>query len=91
MTGTAFEALAGGCEAAGSVNPNVSINGVIVGDGTAPLGLAGINDPTGLLGELAALAATVQFGICGENITVAALGNIIPMIGNGTFWQSPIQ
>jgi hypothetical protein len=90
LTGTAFEALAGGCEAAGSVNPNVSINGVIVGDGTAPLGLAGINDPTGLLGELAALAATVQFGICGDNITVAALGNIIPMIGNGTFWQSPI-
>ena len=90
LSGTPFEPLAGGCEVLGSVNPDVSINGVIVGDGTAPLGLAGINDPTGLLGELAALAATVQFGICGDNITVAALGNIIPMVGNGTFWQSPI-
>ena len=90
LTGTPFEALAGGCEAAGGVNPNVSINGVIVGDGSAPLTMAGISDPTGLLGDLAALASTVSFGICGDNITVAALGNIIPMVGNGQFWQSPI-
>ena len=90
LTGTAFEAFAGPCEAAGGVNPNVSINGVIVGDGSAPLTMAGITDPTGLLGELAALAATVSFGICGDNITVSALGNIIPMVGNGQFWQSPI-
>ena len=90
LTGTPFEALAGGCEAAGGVNPNVSINGVIVGDGSAPLTIAGITDPTGLLGDLAALASTVSFGICGDNITVAALGNIIPMVGNGQFWQSPI-
>ena len=90
LTGTPFETLAGGCEAAGGVNPNVSINGVIVGDGSAPLTIAGITDPTGLLGDLAALASTVSFGICGDNITVAALGNIIPMVGNGQFWQSPI-
>ena len=90
LTGTPFEALAGGCEASGGVNPNVSINGVIVGDGSAPLTMAGITDPTGLLGDLAALASTVSFGICGDNITVAALGNIIPMVGNGQFWQSPI-
>ena len=90
LTGTAFEAFAGPCEAAGGVNPNVSINGVIAGDGSAPLTMAGITDPTGLLGELAALAATVEFGICDDNITVSALGNIIPMVGNGTFWQSPI-
>ena len=90
LTGTPFEALAGGCEAAGGVNPNVSINGVIVGDGSAPLTMAGIADPTGLLGDLAALASTVSFGICGDNITVAALGNVIPMVGNGQFWQSPI-
>ena len=90
LTGTPFEALAGGCEAAGGVNPNVSINGVIVGDGSAPLTMAGITDPTGLLGDLAALASTVSFGICGDNITVAALGNVIPMVGNGQFWQSPI-
>ena len=90
LTGTAFEAFAGPCEAAGGVNPNVSINGVIAGDGSAPLAMAGITDPTGLLADLAALASTVEFGICGDNITVAALGNIIPMVGNGQFWQSPI-
>ncbi len=90
LTGTPFEMMAGGCEDAGGVNPNVSINGVIVGDGSAPLTMAGITDPTGLLGDLAALASTVSFGICGDNMTVAALGNIIPMVGNGQFWQSPI-
>ena len=90
VTGTENEAYAAGCEADGGVNPNVSINGVIVGDGSAPMTLAGITDPTGLLGELAALASTVSFGICGDNITVSALGNIIPMVGNGQFWQSPI-
>ncbi|HHZ81749.1 MAG TPA: alpha/beta hydrolase [Flavobacteriales bacterium] len=90
LTGTPYEPLAGGCEAAGGVNPNVSINGVIVGDGATPLSMAGINDPTGLLGELAALATTVQFSICGTGMTVAALGNNIPMIGNGQFWISPI-
>jgi len=90
VTGTENEAFAAGCEADGGVNPNVSINGVIVGDGSAPMTLAGITDPTGLLGDLAALASTVSFGICGDNITVAALGNIIPMVSNGQFWQSPI-
>ncbi|MEC8662344.1 MAG: hypothetical protein VXY03_00545 [Bacteroidota bacterium] len=90
VTGTENEAFAAGCEADGGVNPNVSINGVIVGDGSAPMTLAGITDPTGLLGDLAALASTVAFGICGDNITVAALGNIIPMVSNGQFWQSPI-
>jgi len=90
LTGTPYESLAGGCEASGGVNPDVSINGVIVGDGTTPLSMAGISDPTGLLGELAALASTVQFSICGTNMTVAALGNNIPMVPNGTFWMSPI-
>ena len=90
LTGTPYESLAGGCEAGGGVNPDVSINGVIVGDGSTPLSMAGISDPTGLLGELAALATTVQFSICGSNMTVAALGNNIPMVGNGTFWISPI-
>ncbi|MDG2425726.1 MAG: hypothetical protein P8M07_03980, partial [Flavobacteriales bacterium] len=90
LTGTPYEALAGGCEMTGGVNPDVSINGVIVGDGSTPLGMAGITDPTGLLGELAALASTVEFSICGSDMTVAALGNNIPMVGNGTFWMSPI-
>ena len=90
LAGTPYEGLAGGCEAAGSVNPDVSINGVIVGDGATPLSMAGITDPTGLLGELADLASTVQFSICGSSMTIAALGSNIPMIGNGTFWISPI-
>jgi len=90
LSGTPYESLAGGCEAGGGVNPDVSINGVIVGDGSTPLSMAGITDPTGLLGDLAALASTVQFSICGTGMTVAALGNNIPMVGNGTFWISPI-
>ncbi len=90
LSGTPFESLAGGCEVGGGVNPDVSINGVIVGDGATPLSMAGITDPTGLLGDLAALASTVQFSICGTGMTVAALGNNIPMVGNGTFWISPI-
>ena len=90
VTGTPFEALGGGCEAAGGVNPNLSINGIIVGDGSAPLTLAGATDPTGLLGDLVALTSTVRFSACGDNMTVSALGNLIPMIGNGQFWISPI-
>jgi len=90
LTGTDYEVLSGGCEVSGGINPDVSINGVIVGDGSAPLSMAGISDPSGLLGELAALATTVQFSICGTSMTVAALGNNIPMVGNGTFWISPI-
>jgi hypothetical protein len=90
VTGTIYESFSGGCEAAGGVNPNLSINGVIVGDGSSPLTLAGVNDPTGLLGELVALASTVGFSACGNNMTVAALGNLIPMVGNGQFWISPI-
>ena len=90
VTGTPFEAFAGGCEAAGGVNPNLSINGVIVGDGSAPLTLAGVTDPTGLLADLVALTSTVEFSACGANMTVSALGNLIPMVGNGQFWISPI-
>ena len=90
VTGTENELYAAGCEADGGVNPNLSINGVIVGDGTAALTLSGITDPTGLLGELAALASTVSFGICDDNITISALGNIIPLVNGGQFWQSPI-
>ncbi|MFB1018866.1 MAG: hypothetical protein QMC37_01325, partial [Flavobacteriales bacterium] len=90
LTGTDYEVLSGGCEVSGGINPDVSINGVIVGDGSTPLSMAGISDPSGLLGELAALATTVQFSICGTSMTVAALGNNIPMVGNGTFWISPI-
>ncbi|MBM56277.1 MAG: hypothetical protein CMB32_06950, partial [Euryarchaeota archaeon] len=90
VTGTAFEAFAGGCEDAGGVNPNLAINGVISGDGSVPLTLVGASDPTGLLAELIALTATVEFSACGDNMSVSALGNLIPMIGNGQFWISPI-
>ena len=90
LSGTAFEALAGGCEADGGVNPNVSINGVIVGDGAAALTFAGITDPTGLLGDLVAIASSASLGICGDAITIAAGGNVVPLVGNGQFWQSPV-
>ena len=90
LTGTPFEALAGGCEAAGSVNPNVSINGAITGDGTAPLTVFGANDPTGMLGDLVAIANASTFSICGNSITISALGNIIPLVNQGVFWQSPV-
>ena len=90
VTGTSFEMFAAGCESGGGVNPNLSINGVIVGDGSSPLTMAGIDDPTGLLGDLALLAETVEFSGCGTNMTVSSAGNIIPMVGNGQFWISPI-
>ena len=90
LSGTAFEALAGGCEADGGVNPNVSINGVIVGDGAEALTFAGITDPTGLLGDLVAIASSASLGICGDAITIAAGGNVVPLVGNGQFWQSPV-
>ena len=90
LSGTAFEALAGGCEADGGVNPNVSINGVIVGDGAAALTFEGITDPTGLLGDLVAIASSASLGICGDAITIAAGGNVVPLVGNGQFWQSPV-
>jgi hypothetical protein len=90
LSGTAFEALAGGCEADGGVNPNVSINGVIVGDGAAALTFDGITDPTGLLGDLVAIASSASLGICGDAITIAAGGNVVPLVGNGQFWQSPV-
>ena len=90
VTGTPYEAFSGGCELNGGVNPNVSINGVIMGDGSTPLVFAGATDPTGLLGDLVALTATVGFSACGGNMTVSALGNYIPMIPNGQFWISPV-
>ena len=90
LSGTAFEALAGGCEADGGVNPNVSINGVIVGDGATALTFDGITDPTGLLGDLVAIASSASLGICGDAITIAAGGNVVPLVGNGQFWQSPV-
>ena len=90
VTGTPFEAFGGGCEADGGVNPNLSINGIIVGDGSTPLTFAGATDPTGLLADLVDLANAASFSGCGDNMTVAALGNVIPLIGNGQFWMSPI-
>lgn len=90
LAGTPYEALAGGCEAAGSVNPNVSINGAIVGDGTAPLTVFGANDPTGLLGDLVATANASTFSVCDGSITISAAGTIIPLVNNDNFWISPV-
>ena len=42
LTGTVYEPLAGPCEANGSVNPNLSIQGILVGDGSAPLSMVDI-------------------------------------------------
>lgn len=90
LTGTPYEAFAGGCEAAGGVNPNVAINGAIVGDGSAPLTVAGANDPTGLLGDLVLTANASTFSVCDGSMTISAAGNIIPLIDNGDFWMSPV-
>ena len=90
LTGTVYEPLAGPCEANGSVNPNLSIQGILVGDGSAPLSMVDIEDPTGLLTELAGLASTVGFGICGSDITVNALGEVFAMVQQGDLYVSPI-
>ena len=59
LSGTENEALAGGCEAGGGVNPNVAVNGVFLGDGTGgPLVMSSVTDPTG--GLLASLVAIVS-------------------------------
>ena len=90
LAGTPYAGLSSVCEDAGSVNPNVSINGAIVGDGTAPLTVFGANDPTGLLGDLVAVANASTFSVCDGSITISSAGSIIPLSNNGDFWISPI-
>ncbi|MDA0729161.1 MAG: glycogen-binding domain-containing protein, partial [Bacteroidetes bacterium] len=90
LEGTAYEDLAQPCEDNGTVNPNLSLTSNLVGDGSSPLGLVNIEDPTGLLTALAGLAATVEFGICGEDISVKVLGQYFDMIQQGEMYVSPI-
>ena len=91
LSGTDMEPFAAGCEADGGVNPNVSVNGVILGDGTGgPLTLSNITDPTGLLGELAFVASITQFGICGNSIAVNIGGSIVFMVENNGVWTSAV-
>lgn len=90
LSGTIYEALAGPCEDDGGANPNLSIYGALVGDGSEPLSMVDVVDMTGLLSELAALAESVGFGICGEDITVNALGQVFLMVQQGEMYVSPI-
>ena len=91
LTGTDMEPFAAGCEADGGVNPNVSVNGVILGDGTGgSLTLSNITDPTGLLGELVGVASITQFGICGNNIGVNIGGTIVFLVENNGVWTSAV-
>ncbi len=90
LEGTEYEELAQPCEDNGTVNPNLSLTSNLVGDGSTPLGLVNIEDPTGLLTALAGLASTVEFGICGEDISVKVLGQYFDMIQQGEMYVSPI-
>jgi len=91
LTGTPYESLGAACESAGTVNPNIAVNGVIMGDGTGGnLGLSNVSDPTGLLGELVAVASVTAFGICGDNIAVSIAGQMVFLVEQDGYWISPI-
>ncbi len=91
LSGTDLEPFSAGCEADGGVNPNVSVNGVIMGDGTGgPLMVSNITDPTGLLAELVGVASITQFGICGNNIGVNIGGSIVFLVENNGVWRSAV-
>ena len=90
LTGTDNEPLAGGCEVGGGVNPNVSVNGVFLGDGTGgPLVMSNVTDPTGgLLFELVAIASTTPVGMCGGQFTVNLQGNILTLAEQNGIWRT---
>ncbi len=106
LTGTENEALAGGCELDGGVNPNVAVNGVFLGDGTGgPLVMSNISDPTGgLLSLLVGIVSTTPVGMCGGQFTVNLSGNIltlaqqngvwrtiVPVLGTQYLWAAPMN
>lgn len=90
LTGTENEALAGGCEADGGVNPNVAVNGVFLGDGTGgPLVMSNVTDPTGgLLADIVTLASGIPVGMCGSQFTVNLLGTILTLAENDGVWRT---
>jgi hypothetical protein len=90
LTGTEFEPFAADCEMNGGVNPNVSMTGLILGDGTGgPLFISNVTDPTGLIGEQnVALASATEFGICDNNIVISALGSTVYLTESDGVWTS---
>ena len=106
LSGTENEPLAGGCELSGGVNPNVSVNGVFLGDGTGgPLVMSSVTDPTGgLLASLVAIVSNTPVGICGGQFTVNLSGTvltlaeqngvwrtIVPVLGPQYLWAAPLS
>ena len=90
LTGTENEALAGGCEAVGGVNPNVAVNGVFLGDGTGgPLVMSSVTDPTGgLLASLVAIVSNTPVGICGGQFTVNLSGTVLTLAEQNGVWRT---
>ncbi len=93
VTGTPFEPAAGGCEADGGVNPNISVNGVVLGDGTGGnLYLSNVSDPTGFLGALVGLASYAPLSICGETIMLQDpnTGSYLFFNYSNGVWMTPV-
>ncbi len=90
LSGTDNEPLAGGCEADGGVNPNISVSGVFLGDGTGgPLVMSNVTDPTGgLLADLVAIASVTPVGMCGGQFTVNLSGNILTLAEQNGVWKT---
>jgi hypothetical protein len=90
LTGTENEAFAADCEASGSVNPNVALNGLFLGDGTdGPMNFSNITDQTGgLLADLVGLAGAASISFCGDLIRFVdpiSGGTVILSESNGVY------
>ena len=93
LTGTVNEPLAAGCEADGGVNPNASINGVFLGDGTGgPVTLQNVSDPTGMLGDLVLLASFAPVSICGNSVKLIdpVSGMTLVLAESNGVWMSAV-
>jgi acetyl esterase/lipase len=93
MTGTPYEPYAAGCEVDGGVNPNISINGNILGDGTGGVvTLQNGVDPTGLLGDLLALTTFAPLSVCGNVLKLIdpVTGGTLVMSENNGVWMSAV-
>lgn len=93
VTGTPFEPAAGGCEAGGGVNPNIAVNGVILGDGTGGnLYMSNVSDPTGFLSSLVGLASFAPLSMCGESIMIQDpnTGAYLFFAQSNGVWMTPV-
>ncbi len=94
LTGTENEAYAADCEADGGVNPNVALNGVFLGDGTAgPMQFSNITDQTGgLLADLQMLAGLASISFCGDLIRFVdpITGATVILSETNGVWQSAV-